>query len=200
MTQTKADDSIFESSGAKKRSREDDRLIQECMNGSEEAWSELIDKYKNLIFSIPIKYGFASDDANEIFQSVCLTLLSDLTQLRNPRALASWLIQVTSHQCFHWRKEQHRYTETTDEIAAVESPGIPEGLLRELESELILRESLAELSEDCRRLVELLFFEDPPVSYEEAAKRLGLAKGSIGATRMRCLEKLRSALQKKGFR
>ena len=42
------------------------------MHGSDEAWAALLDKYKNLIYSIPIKRGFAREDAAEVFQRVCL--------------------------------------------------------------------------------------------------------------------------------
>ena len=52
--------------------RGDDSLVHECIKGNQEAWSTLIDKYKNLIFSIPVKYGFITHDADEIFQEVCL--------------------------------------------------------------------------------------------------------------------------------
>ena len=61
--------------GQIKSSSQDGLLVQECLKGSEEAWSALIDKYKNLIFSIPIKYGFSPDEAAEIFQAVCLLSL-----------------------------------------------------------------------------------------------------------------------------
>jgi RNA polymerase sigma factor (sigma-70 family) len=184
-----------------KSSAQDGFLVQECLNGSEEAWSALIDKYKNLIFSIPIKYGFSPDEATEIFQAVCLDLLRDLSQLREPRALAAWLIQMTSHKCFRWKEQRNRHVETElQETLADELAKIPEELFRQIEREQVLRDALAVLSPDCKRLVELLFFEDPPVSYEELSKTLGMAKGSIGATRMRCLEKLRRWLDEKGFR
>src|SRR5579863_1026878 len=65
----------------------DARLVRECNNGNQEAWSALIHKYKNLIFSVPVKYGFNRDDAADIFQSVCVELLSQLPTLREPRAL-----------------------------------------------------------------------------------------------------------------
>jgi RNA polymerase sigma factor (sigma-70 family) len=182
-------------------SRQDDFLVQQCLKGSEEAWSALIDKYKNLIFSIPIKYGFSRDEATEIFQAVWVSVLQELSQLREPRAFAAWLIQMTSHKCFRSKEQRNRYVETElQETLADELPKIPEELFREIEREQILREALAALSSDCKQLVELLFFEDPPVPYEELAKTLGIAKGSIGATRMRCLEKLRRWLDEKGFR
>ena len=45
----------------------------------------------------------------------------------------------------------------------------------------------------------MLFFESPPLSYQETARRLNIATGSIGFIRMRCLEKLRKSLEEKGF-
>ena len=64
----------------------DERLIALCRKGDQQAWAELVDKYKNLIYSIPLKLGMY-DDAADIFQSVCVDLLSDLPHLREPRAL-----------------------------------------------------------------------------------------------------------------
>ena len=55
----------------------DDRLIALCRKGDQQAWAELMDKYKNLIYSIPLKLGMYQDAA-DIFQSVCVDLLSEL--------------------------------------------------------------------------------------------------------------------------
>jgi RNA polymerase sigma factor (sigma-70 family) len=187
--------------GQIRSSTEDGLMVQECLKGNEEAWSALIDKYKNLIFSIPIKYGLSPDEAAEIFQAVCISMLQELSQLREPRALAAWLIRITSHKCFRWKEQRNRNIDINlQEILPDEFPKMPEEILCEIEREQIFREALAALSPECQLLLELLFFENPPVPYEELSKTLGLAKGSIGATRMRCLEKLRRGLEKKGFR
>ena len=45
----------------------------------------------------------------------------------------------------------------------------------------------------------MLFFETPARPYDEIAKELGLATGSIGFIRGRCLAQLRKQLEKKGF-
>ena len=37
----------------------DARIVKACLAGDEAAWSMLIDKYKSLIFSIPVKYGLS---------------------------------------------------------------------------------------------------------------------------------------------
>lgn len=180
---------------------EDELLVRQCLRGSEQGWSALIDKYKNLIFSIPIKLGLSREDAAEIFQAVCLALLRDLPELKEPRALPAWLIQLTSHKCVRWKHEQRRYVDANiEEVTLAKTSGLPEQVVEEIEREQIVREALGEVSAECRQLVDLLFYSNPPVPYDEAARTLGLAKGSIGATRMRCLEKLRRSLEKKGIR
>jgi RNA polymerase sigma factor (sigma-70 family) len=181
-------------------SSHDKVLVERCLLGSEEAWSALIEKYKNLIFSIPIKYGLSTEDATEIFQSVSVTLLQDLPKLREPQALAAWLIKVTARKCLRWKRDQRVFRDSEiDHERLVESFNLPDELLQQIEQEQIMREALLRLSPECNTLIELLFFSNPPLHYDKAAEAMGLAKGSIGATRMRCLEKLRRYLEKKGF-
>jgi len=182
-------------------SQTDDALVRRCVSGDEEAWSILIDKYKNLIFSIAIKYQFSSEDADEIFQDVCLTLLEALPELREPRALPAWLIQTTSHRCFHWQRERRRYIgHNSDEAYPTPASDVPEKILAEIEEEQGLRDALSELPSRCHELVRMLFFHEPTLPYEQVAKKLNVATGSIGFIRMRCLKRLRQSLEKSGFR
>ena len=181
------------------------QLVTACLRGDEDAWSELVDRYKNLIFSIPIKYGFSRDEAADIFQGVCLELLSELPKLRKPQALPKWIMQITAHKCFHRRREQKR-AEPVDisgsnrEHVEVEDhePGA-DVVLRQAEAEQVLRQAIAELSPRCRQLVEMLFYEEPAREYREIAQLLGIATGSIGFIRQRCLESLRRRLLEKDF-
>lgn len=186
---------------AEKAAWNDARLVRECMRGTEGAWSALVDKYRKLIFSIPIRYGFSADDAADIFQAVCLEMLSDLPKLREAKALPKWIIQVTAHKCFH-HKRQLRRTESTASRDDHPEPGAPtraEEMLGQAEEEQALREAISDLPTRCRSLIHMLFFEDPPRPYQELATELGLSKGSVGFIRQRCLEKLRKRLGEAGF-
>lgn len=189
--------------GAGGRSGGDATLIRECLGGREEAWEALIDKYKNLIFSIPIKQGFSQEQATDIFQEVCLELIGELPRLRDPNALPKWLIQVTSHKCFHLKRVEARgapaRTIGAADLSVPEDATLPDGVLQELEREQMLREAVMSLPERCRRLIEMLFFQPSVRPYREIANGLGLATGSIGFIRSRCLEKLRVLLEEMGF-
>lgn len=178
----------------------DARLVRECIRGSEEAWAALLDKYKNLIFSIPLKQGIPRDAAGDVFQRVCMLLLAELEHLKKAEALPMWLIRVTSRECQRWRRQEQPYGAHEDAGAAAahveDDRPLTEDVLAQLAEEQALREAVHGLSTQCRDLVSMLFFEDPPRSYVEAAQALGVADGSVAFLRARCLARLRRALEK----
>ncbi|HEY1799290.1 MAG TPA: sigma-70 family RNA polymerase sigma factor [Terriglobales bacterium] len=178
----------------------DERLIQQCLKGDQEAWSALIDKYKNLIYSIPIKYGMYQD-AGDIFQAVCVDLLLELPKIREYRALPKWLMQTCYHKCLRYQQAAKREVELEPTVAEqlVEGDPLPEQMLAQLTEEQALRNVVSQMSDRCQQMIHMLFFEIPARPYEEIAKALGLATGSIGFIRGRCLSQLRKQLEKKGF-
>ena len=179
---------------------DDVRLVRECLSGSEEAWSLLIEKYKALIYSIPVKCGLPAHEAADVFQVTCMELLVRLPELREPRALPQWLIQVAYHQCFVWKRRSQRMVSSEEaKVPEPEVPAIAETLVQQVHEEQILRDAIATLTPQCRRLIELLFFETPSRPYREVAGELGLAAGSIGFIRQKCIERLRRKLDELGF-
>jgi RNA polymerase sigma factor (sigma-70 family) len=183
------------------RTISDAALVKRCLSGQNEAWEQLIDKYKALIYSIPVKYGLPQQDAADVFQGTCLELLTRLRDLREPRALPKWLIQVAHHKCYHWKRQQQRLISRDGEadLPEPEIPPVAEELVRQTEEEQMLREAIASLAPRCRKLVEMLFFESPSRPYSDVAGELDLAVGSIGLTRQKCMESLRKRLDELGF-
>jgi RNA polymerase sigma factor (sigma-70 family) len=177
------------------------RLVKRCLAGDENAWAALLDKYKALIYSIPIKYGLPPHDAADIFQIVCTELLEHLPGIREPRALPKWLIEVTHHACYRHKNQQAR-TLSRDTEPGLPEPVIPpvaESIVQQTQDEQSLRDAIAALSPQCARLVHALFFETPARPYAEIAAELGLAVGSIGFTRQKCVERLRRSLVNSGY-
>ena len=178
------------------------RLVEECLRGSEQAWHTLVDRYKNLIYSVPIRYGAPPQDAADIFQAVCIDLFNELSRLREVDALQAWLIRVATHKCHHWRKQQNFQQNGWDEHELEDRPcndPAPPELLAVLEREQLVRDCIRELPPRCRRMIELLFFHSPPLPYTQVAQELSLARGSIGFIRGRCLKRLKKLLEEKGF-
>lgn len=179
---------------------EDEKLVQECLKGDERAWNRLIDKYKRLIYSVPVKYGLSPEDSADIFQNVCVDLFTNLAKLRKIESLRSWLITVATHKCFHYKKQQRQDVEldAMEREVAEDVAAAPE-IVQEIQEEQAVRDAIQKLSPRCADLVRMLFFEQPPLPYAEVAQKLGLATGSIGFIRGRCLNRLQKILGELGF-
>ena len=179
----------------------DEELVVECLNGNEGAWSILVDKYKDLVYSIPLRYHLPPEEAADVFQSVWTDLYADLPRLRNAGALRGWLATAAAHKCARWKQRRKRQPESYEDTG-LEPKDDGETYLSlrlAIEREQAVRDALLLIPERCRRVVELLFFREPPLRYDEVAQELGLATGSIGFIRGRCLTKLRKALASLGF-
>jgi RNA polymerase sigma factor (sigma-70 family) len=179
----------------------DARLVRQCLEGDQDAWSSLLERYKRLIYSIPVKYGLTAHEATDIFQDVCVELLAELPRLREPRALPKWLSQVTAHMCAQLKRLAKRQpsapADLIDDVA--DSGDLTEQVLLDVEREQALRDAVAALPPRCRQLIHALFYETPARPYREIARDLNLACGSIGFIRGRCLGRLRTELRKNGF-
>lgn len=182
---------------------EDERLVKLCLQGSEGAWSALVDKYKNLVYAVIMKYGVSQDDGADLFQAVWLDVHNDLDKLRNQNAVKPWLISLVRNKCYHWQTKKRRIAanevkgEEEDELAEIAS--FDPTFTDDLEQDQLIREAIQGLPDRCREMVHLLFFHQPPLPYKEVAEKLGIAVGSIGFIRGRCLKKLQKQLENLGF-
>lgn len=179
----------------------DQQLVQACLRGDERAWALLLGRYKNLIYSFPRKYGAPLTDAADVYQLVSIELVCALPRLRNQQSVRSWIITVSARQACQWKrrhvaraKREKDDPEATSEAASLGSSCV----LEEAEQKRVVREALAQLAPRCQHLLRLLFYEDPPVPYQTVAGRLGLAAGSVGFLRARCLRRLERALDQSG--
>ncbi len=176
----------------------DRELVAACLSGDDRAWAAIIAKYKNLVYSAPVRYRMRPEDAADLFQSVWTELFSELHNLRDVDALRTWLIKVALNKCYQWKRKQLREPSGDMEQGAIEVPD-PQPLFPVLQEEFDrqqqLKKAISTLPERCQRMIQRLFFSDPPLPYADVAHELGLATGSIGFIRGRCLKKLRNALE-----
>jgi RNA polymerase sigma factor (sigma-70 family) len=180
----------------------DPELIEACLKGDAQAWETLLTRYQRLIYSIPLRYGLAEHDANDVFQNVSLHLWENLEHIRDRARLGVWLVVTTRRECWRmFRKRRH-------EVESPQVGGLDETLSSGIHSEdeiLVLerqtqvRVAIESLESPCKELLTQLFYEEPRPAYSEIAQNLALPEGSIGPTRARCLGKMMKALEEMGF-
>ena len=167
-------------------------LVAAAAEGDAAAWSAIVDRYSPMIYGIARSFRLDAATAADVSQTVWLRLVENLGRLREPEHVGAWLAATTRHECLRIFRLAQRQVLSGDE-AVFDGDGDAEpveaGILR-AERDDALWNAFDGLSDRCRQLLRVVV-ADPAPSYEEVAAAVGIAPGSVGPTRGRCLECLR---------
>lgn len=158
------------------------------------AWRSLLGKYERLVFSVPRKYGLSKEDAADVTQLTFTILVQSMDQLPEDSRLGGWLTTVARRHT--WRLLERNRRQGIGRHAVLDE-NITGGGTNPVESWELgewLRQGLSLLGRSCKDLLFALYLDPTQPSYAEVAERLGMAVGSVGPTRIRCLERLRRML------
>jgi RNA polymerase sigma factor (sigma-70 family) len=168
-------------------------LVTRAISGDAQAWDALVERFAPLIWSVCRKYRLGGAESEDVGQNVWLKLVDHLDTVRDPAALPSWIITTTRRECYRVVRVTFKQVTNGQALAAMsaEWATTAEDELLLAERHAVLREAFARLPSSDQQLLALLI-ADPPVPYVEISARLGIAVGSVGPTRRRCLDRLRS--------
>jgi len=171
-------------------------LVARVGDGDQAAWNELIDRYSPLVWSICLRFELSRQDIDDVGQSVWLRLVENIGSLREAAALPGWLATTTRRECLRVLRSARRHDHTglppEDQMPIDPGDATIEQELIIGERNAALRAAFAELPDRCHELLSMLI-SDPPPAYADISARLGIAVGSIGPTRARCLDRLRQS-------
>lgn len=173
-------------------------LLQNCRAGNAHAWETLVERFSRLVYSIPRRFGLSSSDADDVHQAVFLSLFRHLDRLEDAASLPAWLITSAHRETWRVGKRAGKYPTLDVQMTDVSAPD-PQ-LAAAWERQHLVRQALESLGGACEQLLRALFLDTGEESYEAIAERLGMAIGSIGPTRARCLRKLEAILRQSGFK
>jgi RNA polymerase sigma factor (sigma-70 family) len=166
-------------------------LLQLAAAGDSAAWGKLVERYEGLLWGIARSHRLDHSSASDVVQTTWLRLVEHIARLRNPAALAGWLAATCRNESLRVLRHQSRQIPTEDDrIPSDAVPPVDDARLLEQERDAELWRAFARLPARCQALLRMLG-ADPAPSYEDVSSALGMAVGSIGPTRGRCLNMLR---------
>jgi RNA polymerase sigma factor (sigma-70 family) len=177
------------------------RIAGDAARGDQQAWDQIVERYSGLLWAVARAHRLSTVDAADVVQTTWLRLIEHLPQIRNLEGMGSWLATTARRECLRLLRRGARCQPSDDMQLLVDAT--PDEA--ELDAALLTAERDAELWAAFGRLpardqalLRLLAIDSPP-SYQEISAALGMPIGSIGPTRARALERLRSELLRNGM-
>ncbi len=168
-------------------------------SGDPAALDDLVRVMSPILWHVVRATGLDKEQSEDVVQTAWLALVRSAETVGDPQAVARWL-------CTTARREAWRVGKTAGRSTAVEEDTLEWHLPSQAspESEVVLNdeqsrlwESVKVLPERCQRLLRIVAMEPRP-DYARIAGELKMPIGSIGPTRGRCLDKLRTELLRTG--
>ncbi len=181
-------------------------LVQSAVDGDAAAWKALVEGLSPLVWSVVRAHRLSDADGHEVYQTVWFRFAQHLGRIREPDKAGSWLASTARNECLKVIRGLTRLLPTDDPqvLDRVSEDRTPEQSLIDAEEQAaeaerirLLWQELEELGDRCRQLLRVLMASPPP-SYVEVSVALGIAVGSIGPLRQRCLRRLRARLDARG--
>lgn len=168
-------------------------LFEEFRDGQRSSMEPLVKLLTPTLWHMARACGLQQSDAEDVVQSVWLSLVDKADGVRDPAAILAWLGTSVRREAWRVRRAGRAATPRTDFPEVPDpSPG-PDDVVLRSETQRALRRHLGTLSPRCQELLRVISRGGPP-DYATLAATWGMPVGSIGPTRGRCLAALRKAL------
>lgn len=171
-------------------------LLRRAAARDENAWRELVDRNRDVVWGAARAYSADRGDAEDVWQVTWLLLAENLHRLRDPEALPGWLVTTARRESLRLAKARNRESPAGLGgvlIDVVDGQDGPESAAMKSALSARLAEAFGQLSHRCQQLLRVMAVA-PETSYEQISSALGMARGSIGPKRQRCLRALRDRL------
>jgi len=173
--------------------KDDSYYVEMVKSGQTAQYSYIVDKYKNIVFSIAMKVLKNREDAEEMAQESFIKAYKSLHTFKGNAKFSTWLYRITYNTCItELRKRKVHFTSTEDvqikdEAQEMNLDGIPEE-----NRAAVIKEAMSRLPEDEYTLVLLYYFEEQ--SIEEVARATALSESNAKVKLFRARKKLYTIL------
>jgi RNA polymerase sigma-70 factor (ECF subfamily) len=186
------------------KAQQDIQLVEKARKGDQQAYAQLLGKYRDAIYYMLLKMVNNPVDAEDLTIEAFGKAFKNLGQYTPNFAFSTWLFKIASNNCIDHIRKQRGNTISLDQKVDGEEGLSPSSLIQsdapDPEANMIndqkikmMRDVVAKLKPRYRTLIELRYFNE--YSYEEIADHLELPIGTVKAQLFRARELLLNILK-----
>jgi RNA polymerase sigma factor (sigma-70 family) len=186
------------------KAQQDLDLVNSARLGNQQAYAQLLGKYRDAIYFMLLKMVNNPVDAEDLTIEAFGKAFKNLDQYAPNFAFSTWLFKIASNNCIDFIRKQRTNTVSLDQsvdegdslspssLIQSDTPDPETNMINEQKIKL-LRDVVTKLKPRYRTLIELRYFQE--YSYEEISVHLELPIGTVKAQLFRARELLLNILK-----
>lgn len=174
---------------------EDYELIKLVMSGDQNAFAQLVNRYKNLVYSVVLRMVNNTEEANDLAQEIFIKLYKNLDKYQPEYKFSTWLIRISTNHIIDYRRKRKKETVSIEEI--------PYELTNHItpEKEYVKKEEIKQLECAIKTLPDLykipiVLYHQQGLRYQEIADTIGEPLSKVKNRIFRGRKMLKESLEK----
>lgn len=175
----------------------DNYLIESIVKGDTKAYAQLVNRYKDLVYTLSIRMLRNREEAEEVAQDTFIKVFKSLNKFKGDSKFSTWIYKVTYNTCLDRIKKNKKYINdiaidefTVNKLDAIDNA--LENMIKE-EKSMCIKNCINMLPEDSSALLTLFYFEE--LSLEEISKIINIEVNTVKVKLFRARKKLAVILE-----
>jgi len=177
----------------------DQVYINKILDGDINAFTVLVDRYKDLVFTLSLRMVKNREEAEEVAQDTFIKAYKSLTKFKGDSKFSTWIYRVAYNTCLDRLKKNKRqqHTVSIDEYTEHQIKTIDNALdkIEAQEKQQTIKDCLELLPSEDSFLLTLYYFEE--LSLDEISKIVGLKPNNVKVKVFRSRKKLATILEER---
>ncbi|MGB5663471.1 RNA polymerase sigma factor [Eudoraea sp.] len=175
----------------------DDYLIDKVIKGENNAYAELVDRYKQMVYTLAYKIVKNREDAEEVAQDTFVKAYNALNDFKGDSKFSTWLYKIAYYRSLDYLNKNKRRVKTTKiDISEEYNIASLDDALDALEAKdrtEIIKHAIQKLPGEDSVLITLYYFET--LSLNEISKVMGISPNTIKVRLFRGRKRLAKILE-----
>jgi len=177
----------------------DEEIISRILKGEQSAFTILVEKYQNYVFTLVLRFTENREDAEEIAQDVFVKAYRSLADFRGDSKFSTWLFTITRTTCLSFLRKKKLDTQSLDnertglQVENRES-GFNANLVEQKSRHTMLSRAISMLSVDDAQVLNLFYKAEQTL--EEIGKIMRLDPNTVKVKLHRARQRLKEKMEK----
>ena len=176
----------------------DNEILQQVLQGDQQAYAEIVKRYQNFVFTIALRYTPNREDAEEISQDCFVKAYRSLSDFRGDSKFSTWLYTIVTTTCLTFLRKKKLDIKSLDNEQVFEAAdsidsGMRANQIEQKSKVAMVNQAIAMLSPDDANIITLFYKGEQ--SLEEIASILNLETNTVKVRLHRARQRLKDKME-----